>query len=202
MSSFYELQKKRRSIYALGKNVDISKEEITDLIKNVVNESPTAYNSMSNRIVILWGEEHNKLWELVKASIKAVVSEEDYPSSEQKINCAFQSGIGTILFYEDRKTIEELKKKFPLYAESFPKYAQQSNGMSQYAVWTALAEKGIGASLQHYNELIEDKLREIFNIPSEWILISQMPFGSKEAAPNEKNYLSDDERFKVLGLDG
>ena len=29
-------------------------------------------------------------------------------------------------------------------------------GMLQLAVWTALAEKGLGASLQHYNPLIDD----------------------------------------------
>ncbi|ADU91813.1 putative nitroreductase [Taylorella equigenitalis 14/56] len=199
MSDFYDLQKNRRSIYALGKDIHLSNEEIVSLIQNAIKESPTAFNSQSSRVVILLGVEHDRFWELVKSSIKEVVKPEDYPTSESKINGAFKAGYGTVLFYEDQTVIDFLQQQFPLYKINFPKFSLQSSGMAQYAVWVALAEKNIGASLQHYNELIEQKLISEFGISDKWSLVAQMPFGSIKIDPNPKDYVSDEGRFLILG---
>ena len=43
----------------------------------------------------------------------------------------------------------------PSYADNFANWAVQTNAMHQYAIWTALSSKGIGASLQHYNPLVD-----------------------------------------------
>jgi hypothetical protein len=40
--------------------------------------------------------------------------------------------------------------------------------MAQYIVWAALASEGIGASLQHYGELIKEKVREEWSVPASW----------------------------------
>lgn len=48
MSKFTEMMKNRRSIYALGENLPISKEEVTALVKEVVRESPTAFTLKHN----------------------------------------------------------------------------------------------------------------------------------------------------------
>ena len=40
--------------------------------------------------------------------------------------------------------------------------------MLQSNVWAALAMEGVGASLQHYHNLIEDEVRTAFNVPDEW----------------------------------
>jgi len=53
----------------------------------------------------------------------------------------------------------------------------QSVGMLQSNVWVALAKEGVGASLQHYSNLIEDQVRTVFKVPEEWNLISQQPIG-------------------------
>ncbi len=58
MSKFTEMMKNRRSIYALGENLPISKEEVTALVKEVVRESPTAFNSQTQRVVFLFGDAH------------------------------------------------------------------------------------------------------------------------------------------------
>ncbi|ASY30038.1 nitroreductase family protein [Taylorella equigenitalis] len=199
MSDFYDLQKNRRSIYALGKDIHLSNEEIVSVIQNAIKESPTAFNSQSSRVVILLGVEHDRFWELVKSSIKEVVKPEDYPTSESKINGAFKAGYGTVLFYEDQTAIDFLQQQFPLYKINFPKFSLQSSGMAQYAVWVALAEKNIGASLQHYNELIEQKLISEFGISDKWSLVAQMAFGSIKIDPNPKDYVSDEGRFLILG---
>ena len=52
--------------------------------------------------------------------------------------------------------------------------------MLQLAVWTVLRELKVGASLQHYNPVIDDKVKDLFNIPSQYRLVAQMPFGGKD----------------------
>lgn len=45
MNNAIEFLKKRRSIYAIGRNIELNNEEITELIKGAVKNSPTAFNS-------------------------------------------------------------------------------------------------------------------------------------------------------------
>ena len=55
--------------------------------------------------------------------------------------------------------------------------------MHQIVVWTALEIEGFGASLQHYNSLIDDEVKRRWDTPSEWKLIAQMPFGKPTTTP-------------------
>ncbi|NEN74778.1 nitroreductase family protein [Pelistega sp. NLN82] len=197
--TFYDLQKQRRSIYALGKNVQLEKTAIVELIKNTVKEAPSAFNSQTSRVVVLFGEAHEKLWNTTLDILRNVVPADAFANTEQKINGAFKAGFGTVLFFEEQETIKNLQNQFPPYAENFPIWSEQASGIAQYAVWVALAEKGIGASIQHYNPLIDEVVAQQWGIPSSWKLRAQMPFGSIEAAAGQKEYLNDEERFKVFG---
>ena len=71
-------------------------------------------------------------------------------------------------------------------------------GIAQANAWTALEEAGLGANLQHYNPVIDDAVAAEWSIPENWQLRAQLVFGSKESEPNEKEFLSDDERFRVF----
>ncbi len=93
--------------------------------------------------------------------------------------------------------VKGLQEQFPLYRDNFPKWSQQSSGMLQYVLWTALASEGLGASLQHYNELIEEDVKSKWEIPAGWELIAQLPFGKPAAEPGEKDFQPIDERLKV-----
>lgn len=57
-TSFLELIKKRRSIYSIGKNLKHSSTEIEKLIQEAVKHSPSAFNSQSSRIVVLFDQSH------------------------------------------------------------------------------------------------------------------------------------------------
>lgn len=57
MTNFTDLQTKRRSIYALGKDVELSNQELIDTIQGAVLNTPTAFNSQTSRVVILLDEE-------------------------------------------------------------------------------------------------------------------------------------------------
>ena len=74
----------------------------------------------------------------------------------------------------------------------------QANGMLQFAIWTALEEEGLGANLQHYNPIIDAEVKEVFNIPDQYRLIAQMPFGAKTAEPDEKEVISGSDRMRIL----
>jgi len=61
--------------------------------------------------------------------------------------------------------VKALQEKFPLYAANFPVWANQANGMLQINIWTALRELGVGANLQHYNPVIDDTVKSLFDLP-------------------------------------
>ena len=54
---------------------------------------------------------------------------------------------------------------FPLYKDNFPIWSLQANGMLEFAVWTSLEAEGLGASLQHYNPLVDDGVKKAWSLP-------------------------------------
>ncbi|WP_029655443.1 nitroreductase family protein [Marinobacter daepoensis] len=195
---FLDMMEQRRSIYRLNRNVTTPPETLTRLIKAVVKQTPSAFNSQSTRVVVLFGEHHQTFWELVKSALAQRVPEKDYPKTEAKIDDSFASGMGTVLFYEDRQVVDELQKALPLYAEHFPFWSEQASAMAQFAVWVALTEEGLGASLQHYNPLIDNAIAQRWKLPDQWVLRAQMPFGGIDHTPHEKTFIDDAQRFKVF----
>ena len=116
------------------------------------------------------------------------------------VHAGFDAAHGTVLYFDDTTVTANLQEQFPSYAANFPVWAQQANGMLQFAVWSALAEAGIGANLQHYNQLIDDAVREAFGIPENWKLVAQMPFGEVTAPAGPREHMPLDEQVQVRGL--
>lgn len=187
----------RRSVYAIGKNVKHSQEEIRQLVEHAVKYTPASFNSQSARAVVLMGSSHDRLWDIVRETLRKIVPAESFASTDEKIN-SFQAGVGTVLFFEEQKIVKGLQEQFALYSDNFPIWSLQSNGMLEYVVWTAFSEAGIGASLQHYNPLIDDEVRKVWNLPDSWKLLAQMPFGSIEAEPGVKEFAPIEDRVKFF----
>lgn len=192
-----DIYRKRRSQYALGRNLEVDSQHITDLIKEAVRQAPSSFNSQSSRVVILFDEQSDRFWALTKEILRARVAEDAFERTERKLD-GFAAGVGTVLFYEDQEVVKAMQEKFPSYADNFPIWSEQASGIAQFAVWTALAEEGIGASLQHYNPLVDEVVASTWHIPSSWKLRAQMPFGSNEAGFDEKSFMDDDKRFLVF----
>ncbi|GEL68124.1 nitroreductase family protein [Marinilactibacillus psychrotolerans] len=195
---FVDELKKRRSIYALGSDVSVSEEELVSLIKEVVKESPTSFNSQTSRVVILFNDEHKKLWNFTEELLKPLTPEEAFPNTQAKLQ-SFANGKGTILFFEDQDVVKNLQEQFALYADNFPIWSDQASGIAQVNVWTALAQLNIGANLQHYNPVIDERVAQEWGTPSNWKLRGQLVFGSPEAPAGDKEYMNDEDRFKVFG---
>lgn len=200
MSTFVSAISARRSQYALSDTAALSDSEIVDLVRSVTGEVPSAFNAQPQRAVVLFGEDHHRLWAIVHDALHAVVKDDTaFAATEQKI-AGFDAAHGTILYFDDTTVTTNLQERFPSYAANFPVWAQQANGMLQFAVWSALAEAGIGANLQHYNPLIDDAVRDAFGIPADWKLIAQMPFGEVTAPAGEREHMPLDEQIQVRGL--
>lgn len=197
LCDFDNLIIKRRSVYDLGQNVLLSDNDIVHLIENAVKYCPTAFNSQSGRVVVLFAKESQKFWNIVEEELRKLVGEGDFAKTKSKID-AFAKGLGTILFFEDMDVIKNFEEKYSLYKDNFAIWSQQANGMLQYMIWTALAEKNIGASLQHYNPLVDEKVMQQWNVPQSWKLVAQMPFGSIEKSPKEKSFEPLNSRVKVF----
>lgn len=198
MSTFVEAVKHRRSYYALSAQSLIKDEEIEGIIETALRFLPSGFNSQSTRIVLLLGEHHIKLWNMVKETLKARVSEEQFKRTEAKIDKSFASGYGTVLFFEDQQVVKDLQSKFPSYVDNFPVWSHHTNAMHQFVVWTMLEDHHFGASLQHYNPIIDDEVRRTWNLPADWQLIAQMPFGVPLEKPDEKETKPIEERFRVF----
>lgn len=195
--SFSNLIETRRTIYGLGSTLPISEQQVEELVAHAVKHCPSSFNSQSARVVVLFGTASQQLWSITKENLRQIVPAENFAPTEARID-GFAGGAGTILFFEDQSVVEHLMEQFALYAQNFPVWSEQSSGMLQFAIWTGLAEHGVGASLQHYNEVIAEDVAKAFDIPNNWKLIAQMPFGSIETPAGAKQFQPLDSRFRVI----
>lgn len=193
---FYTAIKERRSIYGISKDVKVSDDKIREIVEFAVNHTPSSFNSQSSRAVVLLGGQHDKFWEITTGTLRKIVPADQFASTEEKMN-AFGSGYGTVLFFEDQNVIKGLQEQFALYKDNFPIWSEQSSGMLQLVVWTALESEGLGATLQHYNPLVDEEVKKEWNIPESWKLIAQMPIGHPVAEPGEKDFAPISERVKI-----
>lgn len=194
---FIEAIKNRRSIYGINNALPISDEEVVNIIKECVLHVPSAFNSQTARVIVAFGDNHLKVWDIILETLHKIVPEANWKPTDEKI-AGFARGHATVLFFEDQSKVEELQKQFPLYADNFPLWSTQSSGMMQFAVWTSLEEKGVGANLQHYNPLIDDEIHATFNLPKSWKLMSQMPIGGITACADEKEFDPIENRLVVF----
>ena len=112
----------------------------------------------SSRVIVALGEKQDMLWNTVYDAFGGKVAREKIDS--------FRAGAGTVLYFYDEAVVQALQAQFPLYAANFPGWALQSSGMLQLSVWSGLRELGVGASLQHYNPIIDKDVRALFGLNS------------------------------------
>lgn len=196
--NFKEALKHRRSYYAISDKSFISDAEIEDIIKFAITNVPSAFNSQSTRLVLLLGKNHKKLWEITKEILRKRVPADSFGATENKINHSFAAGYGSVLFFEDQSVVEGLQKSFPLYRDVFPVWSQHTSAMHQLTIWTMLEDAGFGASLQHYNPLIDEEVRKEWKLPENWKLVAEMPFGVPLEEPGKKEFQPVEGRIKVF----
>lgn len=196
--TFTDALRHRRSYYSLSPESPIDDARIEELVHFAVKNVPSAFNSQSTRLVLLLHEHHETFWNIVKSALRAIVPEDSFERTESKIDNSFLSGYGTVLFFEDTNVVRNLQQNFPLYAGNFPVWSEHTSAMHQLTLWTLLEDAGFGASLQHYNPLIDTEVCKQWSLPEEWRLIAQMPFGLPAEIPAEKSFEPVDARIRIF----
>lgn len=192
-----ESLKERRSYYSIGKESSISDEQMKRIIEDAVKYTPSAFNSQSARVVVLFREHHDMLWHIVLETLRKIVPAEKFAATDEKI-ATFANGYATVLYFEDTDVITNLQEQFAAYKDNFPIWSMQSNGMLQLVIWLALEGEGLGASLQHYNPLIDDEVKKAWGLPDSWNLLAQMPLGIPTAQPGAKTFEPIEKRLKIF----
>ncbi|KIY72977.1 Nitroreductase [Cylindrobasidium torrendii FP15055 ss-10] len=202
-AAFFDAVEARRTSYALTNKSTLSDSELQALVERAVKHAPSSFNSQSARVVIITGQKHRELWDTVFAGLKNTLggNEQQENYYKEKFENSYKTGYGTILFYEDQAVVNTFITKFPTLAQAFPVFSQNSAGMLQYIVWTALAKEGLGASLQHYGAItpeIETAVTAGLGVPTTWKSTAMMPFGVPSAGPGEKTFQPLEERVKTI----
>ena len=179
----------RRSIYGINKQLPVNEEQVLDTIRKVTELVPDAFNMKSARVVVALGSKQDALWDAIYDAFGGKVARE-------KID-GFKAGAGTVLYFYDTDVVKGMQEQFPGYADNFPVWANQANGMLQISIWTALRELGVGANVQHYNPVIDDAVKKLFDVPESYKLLAQMPFGGIAAQPDAKPAEDIDARVKI-----
>ena len=181
--TFLEAISHRRSNYHLENISPVSTAHILDTIDTILSVVPSPFNVQSARLVVLFDEQHTALWDIVERELESRIPKDIFAKTRQKLHKSFRSGFGTILIYEEEMALNRLRIDAADYAENVNHWSEQSSGMLQFALWTALEDMGFGASLQHYNPIIDKAVGERWLIDKSWRLIAQMPFGLPKDNP-------------------
>lgn len=111
LNTLQKLAEKRRSIYALSDELPVANDEVIKLVEHAIMHTPSSFNSQSTRVVVLLGDEHQKLWDITENALHKIVDdEENFKSTKKKID-GFKAGAGTILFFEDQSVVKALQEK-------------------------------------------------------------------------------------------
>ena len=196
--NYREAVEARRSLRSVTKNVNVGREEIIALIEDALTYTPSGYNMQNVRLLVLFGEEHERFWNDGFETLMAGKDEQARAKTRAKFD-GFQNGYGTVLFFDDMDVVNKTKEKVPNYAEAMEIWMHHGQGMMQYVIWTGLVDLGLAASIQHYNPVVDSLVQKNWDVPGNWVLRGQMPFGGPAEQPGERRGVPATDRYMAFG---
>ncbi|WWC66886.1 uncharacterized protein I206_100793 [Kwoniella pini CBS 10737] len=189
-AAFFEAIENRRSYYNLTKESPLTNEQLKELIEKSVKFAPTSFNGQQSRAVLVTGKKHEELWDVVFQAYKLTLggNKEQEIFWEDKINTQYKSGYGSVIFFEDQDVINAFSGKMPFLSQHFPIWSENSAGILQYIVWTALEVEGYGASLQHFGGFVpqvQTDVNKLFELSPQWKNTAILPFGIPSGPPGQ-----------------
>jgi hypothetical protein len=94
-NTLIELLKGRRSIYALNKDLAITPARIQEIVSEALQHVPSSFNSQSNRVVVLFGAEHDKFWDITTETLKAILPEDKFEATAGRM-AMFKGAAGSV----------------------------------------------------------------------------------------------------------
>ncbi|BGP29131.1 Putative nitroreductase [Rhodotorula toruloides] len=195
--AFLAAVQSRRSLYSLAKSSPIADEKIVEIVQTAVKHAPSPFNTQSSRAVILFGSKHEKFWNVAAERFKAAVPSDFFDRIAPKL-LQMKDAYGTVLLFEDSAAFEPLLAKMPFIAPNLPGWSENVHGIVSYIIWTALDAEGLGASFQHYTDVVQKDVEEMLQVPSTWKLRANLVFGAPTVPPMEKAFQSLEDRVKVF----
>ena len=96
LANFYSLIKSRRSVYGLSPESPIPDSEIEGIVKFAIEWCPSAWNVQSARAVILYGAEHQKLWDIIGQHMASTDQNEHNRAYVSNRMSQFKGSYGTV----------------------------------------------------------------------------------------------------------
>ena len=94
-ASVLDLVKNRRTYYQLNKKLTIAESRVREIVGESLLHVPSSFNSQTNRVVVLFGAEHDKFWSIVTGVLKGIVPAENWEPTAQRMG-GFQGAAGTV----------------------------------------------------------------------------------------------------------
>ncbi|KAF2756430.1 Nitroreductase [Pseudovirgaria hyperparasitica] len=180
--AYLQAVKFRRTVYPLTNKSPVSDARIEEIVQGVIGSSPSSYNTQSTRVLVLLGAQHEKLWDLVREHALPLLqgAGEDVVKSMEGRFSMFRAAYGSVLFFENKATVDEAAKTHAAVAGMFPQWSEHASAMAQVQLWTALELEGLGANLQHMNAFppVAAAIRKQWDLPEAWILTAHLNFGT------------------------
>lgn len=111
---FLDTVKSRRSIYALTSESTVPDSRIGEIVEFAILHAPSAYNIQSARALILFKDDHLKLWDIVKKHMSKTL--EGHPKMSVVLDriSKFRGSHGTVLWFEDEVAVKGITDRNPM----------------------------------------------------------------------------------------
>ena len=85
----------RRTYYSIKPSSTLSDADLTTILKEAVNHSPTAYNNQSTRAILVLGQKNTELWKALWEAYKETFTSRTYLSGEGGMDGRRECGTGS-----------------------------------------------------------------------------------------------------------
>lgn len=85
----------RRTILSLAKESPISDSRIVMMVNHAIKHAPSPFHVQSCRAIVLFGEDHEKLWDFGYEETKKILPPQVFENYEAKIK-GFRDAYGTV----------------------------------------------------------------------------------------------------------
>lgn len=109
-------------------------DELFTLVQQAVKHAPTPYNTQFTAAVLVVGEKHAELWDVIKKGLEGgststvgrlehtlTVAAAGNSHGAQMAGSAFRGGYGTVLFFNDRDVLKQAEEAFKSSFEVSPR---------------------------------------------------------------------------------
>ncbi|GAA6005273.1 hypothetical protein JCM10207_002922 [Rhodosporidiobolus poonsookiae] len=195
--AFFEAVEHRRSLYGLAKSSPISNDKIVEIVQRSIKQTPSPWNTQSSRAAVLFGEQHDRFWDLASERFQGLVPTEMWEMMKPKVQ-SHRASYATVLLFEDQDVADALRAKVPMFAPAIDGFLENVHGIAAFIAWTALEAEGLAANLQHFTEVVSTDVQKEWGVPASWKLRANLVIGEPVVPAGEKEFQPLEDRVKVF----